>query len=160
MPACFCSRTRSFDRVLAVECIFNFPSRRRFFVEARRVLRDGGRLTLSDFTAVRATRPTPDGARLAQRVAQAFGPTTPFPTMAQYRDAARETGFELVFSDDITAGVAPSFEPVQRMMQRAGRDDIAWATGMIGSHVREGLSRYVILSFEATGETTRRRSSA
>ena len=39
----------AFDRVLAVECIFHFPSRRQFFGEARRVLRRGGKLALSDF---------------------------------------------------------------------------------------------------------------
>src|SRR5438034_5931485 len=33
----------SFDRVLAVECIFHFPSRLRFLKEAARVLKPGGR---------------------------------------------------------------------------------------------------------------------
>lgn len=40
----------SFDRVLAVECIFHFSSRERFLGEAAHVLRPGGYLALSDFT--------------------------------------------------------------------------------------------------------------
>ena len=37
----------AFDRVLAVECIFHFPSRLQFLKEACRVLRPGGLLALS-----------------------------------------------------------------------------------------------------------------
>ncbi len=39
----------SFDRVLAVECIFHFPSREKFLAEAARVLKPGGYLAVSDF---------------------------------------------------------------------------------------------------------------
>jgi ubiquinone/menaquinone biosynthesis C-methylase UbiE len=36
----------SFDRVLAVECIFHFPSREKFIAEAARVLKPGGYLAV------------------------------------------------------------------------------------------------------------------
>ena len=41
-------RDASFDRVLCIEAIFHFASRRTFFLEAARVLRPGGALVLSD----------------------------------------------------------------------------------------------------------------
>ncbi len=38
----------SVDKVLALECAFHFRTRERFFSEARRVLRPGGRLVIAD----------------------------------------------------------------------------------------------------------------
>ncbi|MCB1919344.1 MAG: class I SAM-dependent methyltransferase [Candidatus Competibacteraceae bacterium] len=38
----------TFDKVIGLECAFHFNTRERFFTEARRVLRPGGRLVLTD----------------------------------------------------------------------------------------------------------------
>lgn len=37
-----------FDLVLALECVFHFNTREKFFTEARRVLKPGGRIVLTD----------------------------------------------------------------------------------------------------------------
>ena len=143
--------TAAFDRVLAVECIFHFPSRRQFFGEARRVLRRGGKLALSDFIpAADATPVTPDPQRaeVVRRVADKFGPM--FPTLDEYRQLARETGFEGTVVDDVTPGLVPSFKVVRKLLQRAGREEMAWATDMIEAQLRQQVSRYVILAFDAT----------
>ena len=142
-----------FDRVLAVECIFHFPSRRQFFREARRVLRRGGKLALSDFIPAADAAPvTPDPQRaeFARRVADKFGPMTAFPTLDEYRQLARETGFEVTVVDDVTPGLVPSFKVVRKLLQRAGREEMAWATDMIEAQLRQQVSRYVILAFDAT----------
>ena len=143
----------AFDRVLAVECIFHFPSRRQFFAEARRVLRRGGKLALSDFVPAAAATsepPDPQKAELARRIAEKFGPMTAFPTLDEYRQLARETGFEVTVVDDVTPGLVPSFKVVRKLLERARREEMAWATDMIEAQLRQEVSRYVILAFEAT----------
>lgn len=95
----------SFDRVLAVECIFHFPSRRAFFEHARRVLRPGGNLTLSDFVVPEGT---PAGS-YDHTTEMLWGRHTAI-EMPEYRALAAEVGLELTASEDISTQVLPSYD--------------------------------------------------
>lgn len=94
----------SFDRVLAVECIFHFPSRLAFFEQARRVLRPGGNLTLSDFLL-------PDGSppgNFDDPGNPLWGAYTAI-DLPGYRALAEAVGLRLTHAQDISRHVRPTY---------------------------------------------------
>lgn len=96
----------SFDAVTAVECAFHFRTRERFFTEARRVLREGGRLVLADFIGVEQ----PDRKqRFAQRITSRIWDFAPgsFCTPDEYRALLSRLGFKDVILDVVTDRVLP-----------------------------------------------------
>jgi hypothetical protein len=54
----------------------------------------------------------------------------------------------------VTLGLVPSFKVVRKLLQRAGREEMAWATDMIEAQLRQQVSRYVILAFDATTQAS------
>lgn len=102
----------SFDRVLAVECIFHFPSRRAFFEHVRRVLRPGGNLTLTDFVVAAGC---PAGMFDSVIDDLLWGRNTNI-NLEEYRELAAEVGLVLTHHQDISAYVRPSFAFYGRML--------------------------------------------
>jgi SAM-dependent methyltransferase len=144
----------AFDRVLAVECIFHFPSRRRFLVEAARMLRPGGRLVVSDFvprwvgiTRLRVTQ------WIERQVARGYGPTGGAWSDGSYRDMAAAAGLEVVTDEDVTPHTLPTYRALLGLIRmnrtsepRAG-SVMRRPTRLLHCLSRLGLLRYRVLAF-------------
>jgi ubiquinone/menaquinone biosynthesis C-methylase UbiE len=86
----------AFTHLMSIEGPEHFRTRRRFFVEARRVLRAGGVMALADYSITRpprtaVERSVVDVARRLWRI-----PRENLWTAAQYRDELRAAGFSEV----------------------------------------------------------------
>lgn len=140
----------SFDVVLAVECIFHFPSRERFFQEARRVLKRGGRLTICDFVPLPIVFPFMNlvGSFVQSSVAPTYGSVDSRFTVANYRSLAQKTGFKVIQQEDITIHTLPTYPVVRRLFRQGGKTKDDKATSGIEWFTRLGLLRYLIFTFE------------
>jgi cyclopropane fatty-acyl-phospholipid synthase-like methyltransferase len=140
----------NFDAVLAVECIFHFPSRDQFFAEARRVLRPGGRLLLSDFVLF-----DPDGFGSSARalgdwfVNHFYGESRRC-TLAQYRQLATAHGFRLSEIEDANQRTLPTFKVLLHLPQKTSLSAIGTraVTHLIYWAQRLGAVRYLLLCLE------------
>ena len=144
----------SFDRILAVECIFHFPSREQFFREARRTLRPGGTLTLTDFVPARLARPV---VRLATEFPalarfQYFGPCNLRYTIRDYRRLGSRTGFTPLVERDISRHTLPTYGYLKELVLRSDlpgtiRTSAAALLNVMRCASRTGLLNYYVLAY-------------
>jgi len=144
----------SFDVILAVEAIFHFESRDRFFAEAGRVLKPAGRLALSDFVPPEEAVPTLRAFNTSTNEAarRAYGKIDILCSLKSYRDLAGTTGLSLESEDNISPHTLPTYPFLRSHMKtwkirdQARAFDKATAQLEMASHT--GLLNYTILSFQ------------
>ena len=143
----------AFDRLLAVECIFHFPSRELFFTEACRVLKPGGILALSDFIPSPLLLPVA-GLGMSSRFGRYnyFGRCDIRYRLGRYRRLATEAGLVSVVERNITANTLPTYRYLQALIRRKatlkGHTDRAGPLiGLLRLLGVLGLLNYYLLSF-------------
>ena len=146
---------RYFDVVLAVECIFHFPDRKKFFDEAWRVLEPGGILAISDFVPRRFFRGYTASRLNRSLLRHLFGRVHMDYTIDDYRTLAADTGFAPLVEADVTEGTLPTYPFLRRLLPAVGRPEVSNA---LGSHGAEWASRlgwigYRILSWRKVSRT-------
>lgn len=140
----------SFDVVLAVECIFHFPDRKKFIEEAHRVLKPGGYLAISDFVPGKILRPFTSIQLPAPLNVGFYGQCNIQCTAERYRSLAEQTGFDVQIEEDITANTLPTYTYLRSLGLKMGYGNFAAVSETLILEVlsRLRLLKYLVLSFQ------------
>jgi ubiquinone/menaquinone biosynthesis C-methylase UbiE len=133
-----------FDAVVAVECIFHFPSREQFFREAWRILKPDGILTLSDFIPAPVIVPFAK-IKLPERLSRGFyGKCNVHYTLEAYRQLADSSRFKVLSERDITQHTLPTYPYLRRLAREASFFN---GFAMIETAALELLSRFELIKY-------------
>jgi SAM-dependent methyltransferase len=136
----------SFDRVLAVECIFHFPSREKFLAEAARVLKPGGYLAVSDFVpTMMFFGRTPIWMAIRPRIEKSYGTLGNVP-LRSYRAMGARAGLELDTTRNIRRNTLPTYPFLLKFFREQGSED-AQQTMIVGTRWMKRLTRLGLLQY-------------
>lgn len=130
----------SFDRVLAVECIFHFPSRAKFLAEAARVLKPGGYAAVSDFVPTfMFFGKTPFWMFIRTRIAKSYGTVGNVP-LSSYRAMGKRAGLQLDAKRNIRKHTMPTYPFIINFLRKQGSEE-AQKTMLEGTRWMKWLSK-------------------
>jgi SAM-dependent methyltransferase len=139
----------SLDHVLAIECLFHFPSRKAFFREVTRVLRPGGTLALSDFVAVHGAL-----VEIIERMARGglgdeswYGHQSKPPTSATYERLGRMAGMDQIVDDDVTEATLPTYAALRHIYEVSGSPEGVASVASLEDLTRAGLLGYHVIAY-------------
>lgn len=137
----------SFDRILAVECIFHFPSREKFLVEAARVLKPGGYLAVSDFVPiVMSFGKTPIWMAIRSRISKSYGTLGSVP-LRSYKNMGARAGLRLETSRNIRKQTLPTYPFLLKFFRAHESADIR-KTMIVGTRWMNWLSKLGLLQYQ------------
>lgn len=137
----------SFDRVLAVECVFHFPSRQKFLAEAARVLAPGGYLAVSDFVPTLSFfGKTPIWMAIRPRIAKSYGTLGNVP-LRGYKSMGKRAGLQLVARRNISKNTMPTYPFLLKFFREQASAD-AQKTLLVGTRWMKRLSTLGVLQYQ------------
>lgn len=136
----------TFDRVLAVECIFHFPSREDFLAEAARVLKPGGYLAVSDFVPTIALfAKTPIWMGIRSRIEKSYGTLGNVP-LRSYKAMGKRGGLQLAANRNIRKNTLPTYPFLIKFFREQGSAD-AQKTLIVGTRWIKWLSHLRLIQY-------------
>ncbi|KKD37493.1 MAG: methyltransferase domain-containing protein [Limnoraphis robusta] len=147
--------SQKFDIIIALECIFAFPSRERFFDQAHHFLKPGGQLIIVDFLIspkILLFWSFFETQILSRMITNTYGSkdteVVQFIGLESYKKIAQKTGFNLVEKLDITGNVQPTYKAINKLII-ANSQDWLTAKGLEFFSLAK-LITYEVLIFNST----------
>jgi SAM-dependent methyltransferase len=136
----------TFDRLLAVECIFHFPSREKFLAEAARVLKPGGYVAVSDFVpAMMFFGKTPIWMAVRPRIEKSYGTVGNVP-LRGYKAMGKRVGLQLDTTRNIRRNTLPTYPFLLKFFREQGSAE-AQKTLIVGTRWMKRLSQLGLIQY-------------